>query len=616
HRAPFRQWRLSAEAEEADTEPFADLFDLNMLDLYDVSPNPDEKTEQSQKTDTETSPSVFEYAFRDKSVVEKYVNLEPENTTSLQPETNGSYVRLGDTVYRDLIDPDIINGKRINTPTTIKSGYEIRIANVCLIYQLSYLQNKYGADATKSTSDSNGRVLGKLLNSKITIFILLFAFITALAIYPPKWLSDDLRYLNLTQQIKSLFHRQTNNNAAVLTLKNTWPTQRLPANHVATSPALNKISGKPGLAIIIADDSGKVRAINGVDGKKIFEVMLNHKILSPVNTLKHAVNQPANLVVAHYNGQVSLLDPKGQILWQSAASLNFGHFIHRPISADSNGDGVSDIVLASSEQGLIALDGNRSGWLLWQSKDLVLGKLSATPISADLNQDGHNDFVTVSDSGQVLALTLNKGMIETLWQQQLDPIRFTSPCLIPGDPLRISVVTERNELIALNALDGSVAWQANLGSLHLSSPIAGKINDDDNHDIFTVSYDGLVQGFDGLNGEMIWQQQLSNRVLANPAILDLDSDDRDDIIIADSAGNLHILSGKTGVYLLEKFAVKDADSFIASPLLGDINGNGLLDLVTISRNGLINSFELNRSSPLSQQAPWPIFLGNEQHASP
>ncbi|PCK08249.1 MAG: hypothetical protein COA42_10285, partial [Alteromonadaceae bacterium] len=52
----------------------------------------------------------------------------------------------GEWQLRDMgsINGTYVNGKRINAPTTIKSGYEIRIANVCLIYQLSYLQNKYG----------------------------------------------------------------------------------------------------------------------------------------------------------------------------------------------------------------------------------------------------------------------------------------------------------------------------------------------------------------------------------------------------------------------------------------------------------------------------------------
>lgn len=59
----------------------------------------------------------------------------------------------------------------------------------------------------------------------------------------------------------------------------------------------------------------------------------------------------------------------------------------------------------------------------------------------------------------------------------------------------------------------------------------------------------------------------------------------------------------------DNIKVSGADQFIASPVIGDVNGDALVEVVTAAQNGQIATYSLNRRvSPGSLL--WPEFLGS------
>jgi pSer/pThr/pTyr-binding forkhead associated (FHA) protein len=385
-------------------------------------------------------------------------------------------------------------------------------------------------------------------------------------------------------------------------------SQQLPNDRKGpATPVLADINGDEYLDVIVADANGFVLALDGLEGKKIFEAEVSDRILAPVVAGDLSGDGIADIVVASNSGIVVALNGKGQTLWKTSNELGLGEVINRPLLADVNNDNIVDVLVPTSNRGLVALDGAH-GWEIWNTAEMTRGKVITAPLQADLNDDGVSDFVLLTDSGQVLAVTSQQGKVWSLWEAQTAPIYYASPLYIEvnGEESLIAVATDNGGVIALNAQSGRMAWISNLQKRFFSSPVAVDANGDEVADVVAIDSNGDIFVLDALTGDEIWSSGLGAKVQASAALFDMDNDGRNDLFLLDAQGNLNVVDmGRGRTTLAAHLANK---GYMASPVLGDVNNDGLLDVIAAAQDGSLVAYGINRSVAKGS-APWPAFLG-------
>ncbi|PNU18565.1 hypothetical protein C2E25_17020 [Geothermobacter hydrogeniphilus] len=390
-----------------------------------------------------------------------------------------------------------------------------------------------------------------------------------------------------------------------------WSQQLSAGRRGPTTPVLADINGDQFLDVVVADASGFVLALDGAEGKKIFEAEAADRILAPPVAGDLSGDGIDDIVVASNSGQVVALNGRGQTLWSSDGNLNLGPVLNRPVLAKVNDDEQPDVIVPTSNKGLVALDGGR-GWKIWDTAEMTRGKAITSPLVADINGDGQDDFVTVTDQGQVLAVTTQNGKVWQIWEANVPQVYYASPAFVQaGDQALIVVATDGGGVIALHADTGRPFWTAAISQRFFASPIVCDANGDKVPDVVAVADNGDIHVLDSLTGDEIWSSALGVSVQATPALYDVNNDGLMDLIILDSQGGIRIVDMARGRVVLP-VQVPGADSFIASPLLGDVNNDSMVDIIAASQNGAVVSYGLNRVAPKSQ-ALWPVFLGNDQH---
>lgn len=391
-----------------------------------------------------------------------------------------------------------------------------------------------------------------------------------------------------------------------------WAQQLSNGRMGPTTPLLADINGDKFLDVIVADASGYVLAMDGQEGKKIFEAEISDRILAPPMFGDLTGDGIDDVIVASNSGVVVALNGKGKILWKSSGELDLGEILNRPVLQDLNGDGIPDVIVPTANKGLVALDGAH-GWKLWDTAEMTRGKMITSPIKADVNGDKIIDFVGVTDAGQVLAVTGQGEKVWQIWEGEVPPIYYGSPLLVTaGDKSLVVVATDAGGIFALNAENGRMAWSTKSTNRFFASPVAADANGDKVPDVVTVAENGEIHVYDALSGDEIWSVALGTGVQASPALFDVNNDDLADLVILDIAGNLRVVDIARGRELLS-MPVTGANGFMSSPVMGDVNNDEMVEVVAAGLDGTIANYGLNRTIRRSS-ASWPMFLGNDRHA--
>jgi pSer/pThr/pTyr-binding forkhead associated (FHA) protein len=537
------------------------------------------------------------------------------------PSVSGRHAELsyvgGRWLVRDLDSSNgtFVDGERVNK-TNLKVGQVLSVADICLEYRLyqsppKEQQAPVAALAAAATAEATQKGPNRYLVAGLALAIAL-----ALWIYPPSWLAPLLPRSNTIDDIRDYTDQVTAEmsgevNSPELEFTPPWPSLSLPRERIVNTPQLADINNDQFADILLSDSQGYSSVINGRTGETLFAIRGGGKVLAPPAQMRLAEG-PA-MIISRYSGQIDALGARGQTLWQSAQGLELGALIQRPMVVDVNGDRQADILLTSEGKGLVALDGDREGWLLWHTADLTRGRLTAQPLASDINGDGGIDFVTVSDSGQVLAVGIDAGAPVKLWEQQLAPILFAAPALLQTaqTPL-VAVATHEDQILVLSGATGALVWQRAHPKALYASLLGADLNGDRTDDLLAVAHDGEVTAINGVTGETLWQVSVDAAVQASPALFDFNYDKVADILVADAEGSLHFIDGRRGEALTDSLDIEGADSFVASPVLGDVNGDLNVDIVAVSQNGRLTVMGVNRRLG-SGRAGWNQFLGNNEH---
>lgn len=135
--------------------------------------------------------------------------------------------------------------------------------------------------------------------------------------------------------------------------------------------------------------------------------------------------------------------------------------------------------------------------------------------------------------------------------------------------------------VTLYEPNGTVAWQTPIpATFVVTGEVAG------NQTIFIANSNGIIR-LDGSTGAVRWRWNTSNN---RPAIYSLGDGDEDgvkELYVATGGGNLYALSARTG-NVEWHVTLSVQDTIVPAPVLGDVDGDGHPELVTVTNSGIVS----------------------------
>lgn len=355
-----------------------------------------------------------------------------------------------------------------------------------------------------------------------------------------------------------------------------------------------------------------------------------------------------------------------------------------PALADTDGDGRMEIGFGGFDRNVYLLNYDGSVRWYYHAADTVW----SSPAFANIDSDAALELIIgtdiaanaqlnppISDGGYLYAFDTQPRSPQRIefrtgfvWQTFFDQAIFSSPAI--GDVLSTNPGLEavigascyhpdnssnkRGRWLKIVRLsDGAVLQTLNAPACVQSSPALGDLDDDGALEIVATVNGATQIGGDGLSRVVAWEANDPTPKWAtvprdaNSGVNDPYGGDLQSAVIADLDGNgslevlaanhwsVHVLRGRDGVPLTcqktpdcgAQLALYTAKTVKATPAVGDIDGNGTLEVVIGGGNVYSNNrgmlyawtgFAGRLGSPPGGQAaysaPWPMFRANAQHS--
>lgn len=276
------------------------------------------------------------------------------------------------------------------------------------------------------------------------------------------------------------------------------------------------------------------------------------KFYQHAGTLKQESGTWYLYVTGFDNQCVKLNATTGAIIWKFSSLENIEAF---PLVMDINGDGINECVFGSLDGYVYALKGT-DGSLVWKT------------LADAVNGQGVDAFISAADIN-------NDGVVEVL-----APVRRGG---VAGGGGRVHVLRGTDGANLAQTIDsgGDIDCQAAI----YNANAAGIRN-------FASGSDAGIVFCSDPNGNLIWKNVIGNIINASPQYNDMDNDGQKELSVFDMSGRVTILEPTKGL-ALGIFTVPGAVE--GTPLIADINVDGLLEVVIPNLVGSVQAYQLQWS---------------------
>ncbi|MEM5803853.1 MAG: PQQ-binding-like beta-propeller repeat protein [Candidatus Aenigmatarchaeota archaeon] len=340
----------------------------------------------------------------------------------------------------------------------------------------------------------------------------------------------------------------------------TWSNNSIPAGRII------------GWRIYANDTSGNVNATS------VMTFSINASELWRFNTAGFIYSSPAigdingdnniDVVFASYDKKVyALQGSNGQILFEFLTNHSIAS---SPSLSPVQGSSYLYIFIPSYDKNMYAINGS-DGTKTWNfSTD---GLIYSSPAVFDINNDGIPEIIFGSYDKNVYVLNSTNG--EKIWSYSTGDRIASSPSVIAfnGDVL-IVIGSYDKKLYALNST-GDLIWQFSASDKIESSPAIGDINDDGIYEVVFGSYDNKTYVVNASNGELIWSYATGNWITSSPVIADIAGDKK--VIIASHDSNVYSFN-KDGT-INWTFTIPTGGRIQSSPSIADVDLDGISDVI-------------------------------------
>ena len=363
-------------------------------------------------------------------------------------------------------------------------------------------------------------------------------------------------------------------------------------------------SEKPNVVMVGADKTlYQLSAVGDVVWTHDFPV----GIATPVTVADLGGDAIDEIIVALQDGTVVVLDGSGVAQWQQSFNTRSGGYKH-VIAADVHISPGLEVIIGFDDGWLNCM--SATGELLWR----FYGDKFHVGISAvgDVDGDGHPEIVYGTDNGNIYCLN---GYGQMQWRySELAPYGRSGVNLadLDGDGSVEVLITRSNNGIAtcLMALDGATGeykWRTeDVQQGYVSNAIVD-FEDDGQLEVIHADKGNWVYCVNS-DGTERWRTSLAGRgIFWAPVVGDVDGDGQQEVLVTlrDGLARVSVFLLNDDGTIQEK--VEIAGSANAGAVLGDINGDGILETV-VSTSGP------NRVSMLSWggggKVSWPGIRGN------
>lgn len=277
-----------------------------------------------------------------------------------------------------------------------------------------------------------------------------------------------------------------------------------------------------------------------------------------------------------------------------------------PALADLNGDGVKDVVFATEAYGITALNGG-TGKELWKvvHKEKNYGFMGA-PAMYDVNNDGVKDVITGACGDAESLRSKRKGGIwvlngkngDVIWQKSMGSQVHSSPVVVTVEGKKLIAIAESYVTLNFYTLEGELAQIISFQHGLFSTPSFSKDGKyvyiggswwDDNDAFYSAKvnegnwgtrYDAPSKKYDG-------GKTITKPLTASAAVADILSENPGmEVIVPSEKGELFILDTE-GNEIMNLPIPSGAET---TPFVGDIDGDGFLELIIHDTEGNITCY--------------------------